>query len=109
MDLIKQLQLTNYLRVIKIRNEQYLDKIKDKTINTFKELKDSNNRLDDCLLNFHEQQLENMMLKSRNRDLESLMSSYKLWSRDLQKEIQQLKNQIRLSDNNIFDADIHGL
>jgi hypothetical protein len=109
MDLIKQLQLTNYLRVIKMRNEQYLDKVKDKTINTFKELTDSNNRLDDCLLNFHEQQLENQMLKSRNRDLESLTASYKLWSRDLIKENNQLKNQIRLSDNSIFDADEHGL
>ena len=109
MDLIKQLQLTNYLRVIKMRNEQYLDKVKDKTINTFKELTDSNNRLDDCLLNFHEQQLENQMLKSRNRDLESLTASYKLWTRDMNKKITELENQIRISDNTIFNPDIDGL
>ena len=108
MDLLKKIQLTNSINVLMARNELYLDKIVDKTNGTFKELTHSQLMLEDALLHFQELKMENMVLKSRNRDLESLMGSFKLYVMDLKKELKQLKDNIRNSDS-VFNEDLHGL
>ena len=108
MDLLKKIQLTNSMNVLMARNELYLDKIVDKTNKTFKELTHSQLVLQDALLHFQELKMENMVLKSRNRDIESLLGSFKLYTMDLKKELKTVKENIKRSDN-YFNEELHGL
>ena len=108
MDLLKKIQLTNSMNVLMARNELYLGKIIDKTNPTFKELTHSQLVLEDALLHFQELKMENMILKSRNKDLELLNSQFILTNRDLKKELKTVKGNIRKSDN-IFNEMEHGL
>lgn len=108
MNFLTEIQITNDLQIVKLFNEKYCDKIKDLNHPTRISLLNNNKRLDNAILNTYELRQENRLYRARNVDLESLIGSYKLYIIDLQKELKQLKNNIKNSDE-IFNDLEHGL